>query len=148
MQDHLLWDANSQFLLGDVPFCMVQRWFPSGQWVITPLSLLNNISHLRIFRCAVYVPISLPQCNKMGPQRNICWIWISIYCKYLELTTIYLFTACFTDCHFDESNFPALGEDNKKLEKEICWNQLSLSQIDPRTKQCELEVQKRVRCKT
>ena len=35
-----------------------------------------NISHLRIFGCAVYVPISPPQHIKMGLQRRlgICWI--------------------------------------------------------------------------
>ncbi|XP_058733957.1 uncharacterized protein LOC131605639 [Vicia villosa] len=62
--------------------------------------------------------------------------------KYLEPTTGDLFTARFADCHFDESNFPALGGENKKLEKDISWNELSLSHLDPRTKQCELEVQK------
>jgi hypothetical protein len=35
-----------------------------------------------------------------------------------------------------------LGGKNKKLEKEINWNESSLSHLDPRTKQCELEVQK------
>lgn len=62
--------------------------------------------------------------------------------KYLEPTTGDLFTACFVDFHFDESNFPTLGGENKKLEKKISWNELSLSHLDPRTKQCELEVQK------
>jgi len=28
------------------------------------------------------------------------------------------------------------------LEKDICWNELSLSCLDPRTKECELEVQR------
>ena len=61
--------------------------------------------------------------------------------QYLEPTTGDLFIARFADCHFNESNFPALGEENKKLEKEISWNELSLSHLDPRTRQCELEVQ-------
>jgi len=30
----------------------------------------------------------------------------------------------------------------KKLEKDIGWNELSLSHLDPCTKECELEVQK------
>ena len=30
-----------------------------------------NISHLRIFGCAVYLPIALPQRTKMGPQRRL-----------------------------------------------------------------------------
>ncbi|XP_057250106.1 uncharacterized protein LOC130591188 [Beta vulgaris subsp. vulgaris] len=62
-----------------------------------------NISHLKVFGCAVYVPIAPPHRSKMGPQRR--------------------------------------GE-NKQLEKEISWNELSLSHLDPRNKQCELEVQK------
>jgi len=50
----------------------------------------HNISHLRIFGCAVYVPISPPQHTEMGPQRRL-----GIYAgyeppsikKYLEPTT-------------------------------------------------------------
>ncbi|XP_021760248.1 uncharacterized protein LOC110725086 [Chenopodium quinoa] len=52
-----------------------------------------------------------------------------------------LFTTRFADCHFDKSVFPTLGGENKQLEKEIS-NEFSLSHLDPRTKQCELEVQK------
>ena len=62
--------------------------------------------------------------------------------KYLEPSTGDLFTARFADCHFDELSFPTLGGENKLSEKEISWNELSLSHFDPRTKQCELEVQK------
>ena len=62
--------------------------------------------------------------------------------KYLEPSTRDLFTARFADCHFDELSFPTLGGENKPSEKEISWNELSLSHFDPRTKQCELEVQK------
>ncbi|XP_019242643.1 PREDICTED: uncharacterized protein LOC109222782, partial [Nicotiana attenuata] len=53
-----------------------------------------------------------------------------------------LFTARFADCHLDELVFPTLGGENKQLKKEIDWNALSLSYLDPRTNQCELEVQK------
>ncbi|XP_060200651.1 uncharacterized protein LOC132628919 [Lycium barbarum] len=53
-----------------------------------------------------------------------------------------LFTARFVDCHFDESIYPALGGENKQLKKEIDWNVISFSHLDPRTNQCELEVQK------
>lgn len=93
----------------------------------------------------MYVPISLPQRNKMSPQRRM-WIYVRYespsIVKYLEPTTKDLFTSHFSDYHFYESIFPALGGENKKLEKEISWNALSLSHFDPRTKQCELEVQK------
>ncbi|AES72275.2 hypothetical protein MTR_3g087960 [Medicago truncatula] len=34
------------------------------------------------------------------------------------------------------------GGEIKQLEKEIIWKELSLSHLDPQTKQCELEVQK------
>ncbi|PRQ36553.1 putative RNA-directed DNA polymerase [Rosa chinensis] len=76
-----------------------------------------DISHLRIFGCAVYVPIAPPQRTKMGPQRRL-----SIYVgyesptiiRYLEPLTGDLFTARFADCHFDETVFPSLGGDRKK----------------------------------
>ena len=35
MQDHFSWDANSQFPLRDIQFCMLLHWFTSGQLVIT-----------------------------------------------------------------------------------------------------------------
>ena len=46
------------------------------------------------------------------------------------------------DCHFDESNFPTIGRENKQLNREISQNELSLSHFDPHTKQCEQEVQR------
>ncbi|KAI3706684.1 hypothetical protein L6452_24599 [Arctium lappa] len=106
-----------------------------------------NISHLRIFGCAVYVPIAPPQRTKMGPQRRlgiyVGYESVSII-KYLDPSTGDLFTARFADCHFNESEFPALGGGTKQLENQskISWSELSLSHLDPRTKQCELEVQK------
>ena len=115
----------------------------------SPLQLVfgrePNISHLRIFGCAVYVPITPPQRTKMGPQRRL-GIYVGYkfpsIIKYLETSTGDLFTARFADCHFDESDFPTLKKENKQLEKVISWNQLSLSHLDPRTKECELAVQK------
>ena len=56
--------------------------------------------------------------------------------------------ARFTDCHFDELVFPTLGGENKPLVKETSWIELSLSHIDSRTKQCELEVQKIIHLKS
>ncbi|XP_017239634.1 uncharacterized protein LOC108212419 [Daucus carota subsp. sativus] len=63
-----------------------------------------------------------------------------------------LFTARFVDCHFDENVFPKLGGENKifpksggenkQLEREISWNTSSLNTFDPRTSQCDLEIQK------
>ena len=104
-----------------------------------------NISHLRIFGCAVYVPIAPPQRTKMGPQRRL-GIYVGYdspsIIKYLEPSTGDLFTARFADCHFDESLFPTLKGENEQLEKGISWNELSKTYLDPWTKQCELEVQK------
>ena len=38
--------------------------------------------------------------------------------------------------------FPTLKGENKQLEKEIIWRELSLAHYDPRTKKSELDVQK------
>ena len=75
-----------------------------------------NISHLRIFGCAVYVPIAPPQRTKMGAQRRlgiyVGYDSLSII-KYLEPSTGDLFTARFANYHLDESLFPTLKEENK-----------------------------------
>ncbi|XP_070029806.1 uncharacterized protein [Nicotiana sylvestris] len=81
----------------------------------------------------------------MGPQRRL-GVYVGYespsIIKYLEPMTGDLFIARFVDCHFDRSVFSTLGGKNKQLEKEIDWNVLSLSHLDPRTNQCEQEVQK------
>ena len=81
----------------------------------------------------------------MGPQRRLV-IYVGYespsIIKYLEPSTGDVFTARFIDCRFDKSVFPTLGGENKQLVKELSWNELSLSHFDPRTKQCELEVQR------
>ncbi|GJY11352.1 hypothetical protein Tco_0379537 [Tanacetum coccineum] len=51
--------------------------------------------------------------------------------------------AHFADCQFDETMFPILEGENKKLDKQdVTWNASQLSFLDPRSGQCELEVQK------
>ena len=132
---------------------------PTSYHKFPPLQLVSgrepNISHLRIFGCAVYVPITPPQRTKMGPQRKL-GIYVGFespsIIKYLEPMTCDLFTARFAECHFNENIFPKLGAENKifpksggenkQLEKEITWNASTLNTFDPRTNQCELEVQK------
>jgi hypothetical protein len=122
---------------------------PTSYNKTSPLQLvfghIPNISHIRIFGCAVYVPIAPPQRTKLGPQRRL-GIYVGFespsIIKYLEPMTGDLFTARFADCHFDESIFPTLGGVNNQLGKDISWNELSLSHYDPRTKECELNVQK------
>jgi hypothetical protein len=55
-----------------------------------------NLSNLKIFVCAVYVPISPPQRTKMGPQRRLR-IYIGFHSpsiiEYLEPLTEDVFTA-------------------------------------------------------
>ena len=109
-----------------------------------------NISHLRIFGCAVYVPIAPTQRTKMGPQRRI-GIYVgfdsSSIIKYLEPMTGNVFRARFADCHFNETVFPQLGGGGGGVKlipegrHEITWNASTLSHLDQRTNQCELEVQ-------
>ncbi|XP_052888014.1 uncharacterized protein LOC128296622 [Gossypium arboreum] len=81
----------------------------------------------------------------MGPQRRL-GIYVGYespsIIKYVEPLTGDLFTVRFIDYHFDETTFPTLGEEKIELVKEITWNGSSLSQLDPRTSQCEQEVQR------
>ena len=116
---------------------------------LSPLELVKgyqpNISHLQIFGCAVYVPIAPTHRPKLGPQRRL-GIYVGFQSasiiNYIEPYTGEVFTAQFADCHFDENLFPPLGG-HKPIQKEwreITWNESSLSHLDPRTKQSELEV--------
>ncbi|CAM8902209.1 unnamed protein product [Rhodiola kirilowii] len=104
-----------------------------------------NVSHLRIFGCAIYVPIAPPQRTKMGPQRSL-GIYVGFespsIVKYLEPQTGNIFTARFADCHFNEEIFPTLGDERKQLEKEITWFVPTLMHLDPYTKDCERQVEK------
>jgi len=43
----------------------------------------SNIFHLKIFGCAVYIPITPPQCTNMGSQRRL-----RIYIRYESLSII------------------------------------------------------------
>ena len=104
-----------------------------------------NISHLRVFGCAVYVPIAPPQRTKMGPQRRL-GIYVGFdspsIIRYLEPLTGDMFTARFADCHFDETVFPSLGgrKDRSRRTKKLTWVVPTLSYFDPRSIQCENEV--------
>jgi hypothetical protein len=83
----------------------------------------------------------------MGPQRRLV-IYIGFdspsIIKYLEPLTDDIFKACFEDCHFDENIFSSLGKEKSlpEAQQEITWNNSTLSHFDPRTNQCELEVQR------
>ena len=79
-----------------------------------------NISHLRIFDCAVYVPIALPQRTKMDPQRRLA-IYVGfespLIIKCLEPMIGDLFMARLADCQFNETIFPILEGEKLKLKK-------------------------------
>ena len=53
---------------------LIQIW-PIAYHDYSPLQIASdkepNISHLRIFGCVVYVPISPPQRTSMGPRRKL-----------------------------------------------------------------------------
>ena len=124
---------------------------PIGDHDFSPLQIVSrsqpNISHLRVYGCAIFVPIPPKQRSKMGPQCRL-GIYVGFLSAsiihYLEPLTWNIFTARFADCHFDESVFSPLGEDkpNSNKWREITWNTPSLLHLDPRTKQYELEVQR------
>ena len=100
------------------------RLRPTADHKYSPLQLVSgrepNLSHLKVFGCAIYVPISPPQRTKMGPQRRL-GIYIGFnspsIIKYLEPLTGDVFTARFADCYFNESIFPNLGKEKQKLDK-------------------------------
>ncbi|GJR36884.1 retrovirus-related pol polyprotein from transposon TNT 1-94 [Tanacetum coccineum] len=125
------------------------RMRPSAYHKYSPIQLASgqepNISHLRIFDCVVYVPIAPPQRTKMGPQRRLL-IYVryesSSIIRYIEPLTCDLFTTRFANCHFDKAVFSELGGVKKNQEKDVNWCEPSLLYLDPRTKQCETEVQK------
>ena len=60
---------------------------PTANHDYSPLQIVcgkePNISYLRIFGCAVYIPISPPQRTSMGPQRKL-----GIYIGYESLSIL------------------------------------------------------------
>ena len=107
----------------------------------------QNISHLRVFGCAVHVLIVPPQRTKMVLQRRL-GIFVGFdppsIIKYLKPLTRDVFKAKFAYCHFNEIVFVPLGGEKSIPEerREITLNASTLSNFDPRTNQCELEVQR------
>ena len=77
-----------------------------------------NVSVLRIFGCAVYVPIAPTQPTKMGPQRRL-GIYVGFYSpsiiRYLESLIGDVFTSCFANFHFNEC-FPTIRGRKVSLE--------------------------------
>ena len=157
---HLQWIARPLLLRTKLPLSTwghallhagnLIRLRPIGDHDFSPLQIVlgsqPNISHLRVFGFAIYVPIPPKQRSKMGHQRRL-GIYVGFLSAsiihYLEPLTWNLFTARFVDCHF-EFVFPSLGEDkpNSNKWREITWNTPSLLHLDPGTKQSELEVKR------
>ncbi|KAL0348084.1 UNVERIFIED_CONTAM: hypothetical protein Sangu_1036200 [Sesamum angustifolium] len=82
----------------------------------------------------------------MGPQRRLR-IYVGFespsIIEYLEPMTNDQFTTRYLDCQFDETIFPALWREDKEIKsKDIAWNATSMSFMDPRTNDSELEVQR------
>ena len=95
-----------------------------------------NISHMRTFRCVVYVPVAPPQHTKMGFQRTL-GIYIVFELPfifgYLEPLTGDMFTTQFADYRLDETLLPKLGGESNENKGEILLKNPSLSHLDPLT---------------
>ncbi|KAL0399824.1 UNVERIFIED_CONTAM: Retrovirus-related Pol polyprotein from transposon TNT 1-94 [Sesamum radiatum] len=88
----------------------------------------------------------------MGPQRRL-EIYVGFespsIIKYLEPMTGDQFTARYLDCQFDETIFPGLGGEDKEIKrKDIAWNATSMSFMDSRTNDSELEVKQIIHLQT
>ena len=127
------------------------RLRPTTNQDLSPLQLVigyqPNISHLRVFGCAVYVPLAPTHRTKLGPQSRL-GIYVGFQSlsiiNYTEPLTDEVFTARFANCHFNEDVFPPLGGEKPipKEWRELTWTKSSFSHLDPPTKQSKLEVQK------
>ncbi len=81
----------------------------------TPHELLSgrppDISHLRVFGCQVWIPLTDPNRHKMGAHRQE-GIYVGFdspsIVRYLEPTTTNLYKARFVNCRFIETKFPFL----------------------------------------
>ncbi|KAM2911762.1 hypothetical protein FF1_004482 [Malus domestica] len=108
----------------------------------------HSVLHLLVFGCTIYLPIAPPLRTKMGHQRKM-GIYVGYdspsIVRYLEPLIEDFFTACFVDCHFDETIFLLLGgykHANIPVEHhELSWYALIISHLDPCTTQFETEVQ-------
>ena len=91
------------------------RFRPTANQDFSPLQLVlgyqPNISHLRVFSCAIYVPLAPTHRTKLGPQRRL-GIYVgfqsSSIINYIEPLTGEVFTTRFADCHFNEDVFSPL----------------------------------------
>ena len=92
------------------------RLRPTANQNLSPLQLVlayqPNISHLRVFGCAVYAPLAPTHRTKLGPQRRLgIYVGFQSSCiiNYIKPLTCEVFTAQFADYHFNEDVFLPLG---------------------------------------
>ena len=75
-----------------------------------------SVQHLRVFGCAVYIPIPKSHRTKLGQQRTL---GICIGFKSPAVVLVpnpisgHVFESNFADCVFDETIFPRLGGENR-----------------------------------
>lgn len=127
------------------------RYRPSAENQLSPYELVNGfapqVSHLRTFGCAVYVPIPPHLRTKMGPRRQL-GIYVGFQSpsiiRYLSPETGDLFTAHITMCMFDETLFPKLGKGDDASRDSFDFEQPETKDLhkDPYTAQGEKEVRR------
>ena len=96
------------------------RLRPKTNQELSPIQLVlgyqPNISHLCVFGCAIYVPLAPTHRTKLGPQCRL-GIYLgfqsSYIINYIESLTCEVFTARFSNYHFNENFFPPLGGKNQ-----------------------------------
>ena len=100
------------------------RLRPTTNQDLSPLQFVlgyqPNISHLRVFGCAVYVPLAPTHRTKQGPQHRLS-IYVgfqsSSIINYIEPLTCEVFTVRSADYHFNEDVFLPFGGE-KTIPKE------------------------------
>ena len=97
---------------------------------ISPLQILTgvppSVKHIRVFGCAVHVPIPAVDWIKIGPRRQL-GIYVGFYSqsiiRYIDPTSGEQHKAPFRNCVFDERRFPSLGGGIKDREQTaIQWD--------------------------
>ena len=125
------------------------QYRPSGSSKETPYQMLNGVtpdlSHLRIFGSAVYVPLPPSKRLKLGATRML-GIYIGFQSasiiRYLDPATGESFVAHISKCKFDESTFPKLGVEKDNSELNFKCDGINLIKSDPYNGQGEKEVRR------